>query len=51
MRMQAGGGWQWKLALLVAAGALALFAWTGRTRYGPLDVGSRASGRHGVRRA
>lgn len=42
MRMQAGGGRQWKLALLVAVGAIALFAWTGRTRYGPLDVGSRA---------
>jgi len=44
MRMQAGGGRQWKLVALVAIGAFALFAWTSRTRYGPLDVGSRAPG-------
>ncbi len=42
MRTEAGGGWQWKLALLVAVGGFALFAWIGRTRYAPLDVGSRA---------
>lgn len=42
MRTESGAGWQWMLALLVGIGAVALFAWTGRTRYAPLDVGSRA---------
>jgi peroxiredoxin len=42
MTTEAGGGWQWKLALLVGVGAFALFAWTGRTRFAPLDLGSRA---------
>lgn len=34
--------WQWKLAALLGVGLFALFAWTSRDRYAPLDVGSRA---------
>ena len=36
------GSWQWKVAALAAAGVAVLFVATGRNRYAPLDVGSRA---------
>lgn len=42
MAAERGGGWQWKLGLLVAAGVAGLLALGGRNLYAPLDAGSRA---------